>query len=560
MMDPQYYSPTNVFRQPAIIVKKRGSKQPGVIDTGEHHSRSWQNDTSRLGSPVLRKASDDFNDYYTTKKLKSVYWRVNPETSSPSLPTSLSAADRTLLISDMKSKDNLKLLRIGQDQEEKPKLHEMQAISVPGTPIMTTKLLSQSKFAADYVDGHDQLLLTGHQDGVVNLISTSTEQGNAKIVTRYKLGKFLSHRDPTRLDSWLQPFPSLPIRKLQPWSDRGFVSLVNHSLFIYDTNSSKTPQYLQSFPGIESFAINENPYLLSLCGSQFGGSGIALLDLRCDQKGSGNLYIPDNGIMPSLSRSSLQDGSSYDCVWIDEFHLANSINDVVKVWDIRSSAGDSKFDILPMKGCVQSLNYHTNTNTLFTTDDQGYAISWDMKNMKNAKRATLAQGFSSIALESDESIHEVSQCGNLVVDGSRRQHHINGFNVHGSMFMDTLSDGSLLTLGSQELGLHQIRDVKCSTATPEEVRKMAESHKEPPVRLAMVENDEKIAEESDSTFLSNDIDMSSMSMHSDCSSSHTLQSDHGMEILHYNKQPSRQASNALYSLNGNVLSGSTIYH
>lgn len=562
MESNKFYTPTNVFRQPAIMLKKRGELQ----DTGSHHTRSWQNDISRLGSPLLRKASDDYNDFYTTKKLKSLYWRVSGDSNSASLPTSLSVVDDTVLISDMESRDNLRLLKIKEQQDEQLKLHELQAVSVPGTPIITSTLLPQQQFAADYVDGHDQLLLAGHQDGVVNLISTSTEEGNAKIVKRYKHGKFLSHQDPVRLDNWLQPFSSLPVRKLKPWTDRGFVSLVNDSLFIYDINGSRTPQYLQSFPGIESFAVNRNPYLLSLCGSQFGGSGIALLDLRCDQRSSGNLYIPDIGNNGSLSRSSLQNSSSNDCAWIDEFHLANCINDTVKVWDIRSSNGDCKFEMLPMKGCVQSLNYHESSKTLYSADDQGFVISWDMKFASNMKRATLAQGFSSIALENDTNIHEVSQCGNIVVSGEHKT-GFTGSKVQGTLFIDSLTDGSLLTLGSRELGLHRICDVKCQTSgqapvqTPLE-QSLDKSLEEPTVsvRLAMADNDNKSVEDSDCTVLSNDIDMSSISMHSDCSSTHTLHTESGIEHLNYNKQTQNQTHRTIYSLNDNVLSGSTVYH
>ncbi|QLQ82612.1 hypothetical protein HG537_0H03750 [Torulaspora globosa] len=557
MESNKYYTPTNVFRQPAIIVKKR-SERLAQCDMSSHYSRSWQNDASRLGSPLLRKVSDDFNDYYTTKKLMSSYWKVNDETKSTSLPASLSVVDDTLLISDMESRDNLRLMRIEGQVNEQPSLHELQAISVPGTPVFTSILLPRSQFATDYVDGHNQLLLTGHQDGVVNLISTSTDEGNAKIVKRYKHGKFLSHRNPVRLDNWLQSFASLPVRKLKSWSDQGFVSLVNDSLFIYDINGSRTPQYLQSFAGVESFAINKNPYLLSLCGSQFGGSGIALLDLRSNQKSSGSLYIPDNCGSSSLSRSSLQNSASYDCVWIDEFHLANCINDTVKVWDVRSSTGDCKFEMLPMKGCIKSLNYHEESKTLYSADDQGFIISWDMKFANNMKRATLAQGFSSIVLEDDADIHEISQCGNIVVNGTHSS-NLTGIKVQGSMFTGTLGDGSLLTLGSRELGLHRICDVKCQALIKKTTESSLEEHTID-VQLEAAEHDNRTVEESDSTFLSNDIDMSSLSMHSDCSSSHTLHSEPGHELLNYEKQPEHRANGTIYSLSGNVMSGSTIYH
>lgn len=549
-MDSTYYKPANVFRQPAIIVKKNSSA-PANVDKIAYHKKSWQNDVSRLGSPLLRKASDDFNDYYTTKKLESQYWNMNNETKANGLPTGLSVVDDTLLVSNMDCKDNLKLLKLQQDQLV-PRLQEMQTISVPGTPITSTSLLPQLDFTADYFEGHDQLLLTGHQDGTINLISTSTEHGDAKIVKRYKNGKFLSRQDPASLDNWLQSFTSLPVRKIMPWNQRGLVSLVNDSIFIYDINGSRSPQYLQSFPGIESFAVNKNPYLLSLCGSQFGRSGIALLDLRCDQKNSGNLYIPDSQI--TSSRLSQAQTSSYDCVWLDEYHLANCVNDTVKVWDIRSTGGEAKIEMVPMKGCIQSLSYHEGSKTLYTSDDQGFIISWDMTRIENMKKATLAQGFNSIVVPDQESLHEVSQCGNIVVNGASIHTQHNTGSVHGSVFMDTLSNGSLATLDSRELGVHRIRDVECIAPASSG----AAEEKNDPVSNVGLENPEyKVSEDSD--FISSN-EISSFSMHSDCSSEHTSHSEEEHVNPNYSKHYHNDSYRSIYTLNDNMLSGSTIYH
>lgn len=548
-MESNYYRPANVFRQPAIIVKKNASRC-GTIDTSGYYKKSWQNDVSRLGSPLLRKASDDFNDYYTTKKLESQYWKVNGETKSTALPTGLSTDEDRLIYSNMDSKNNLKLLKIARDGES-PRLHEIQTVSVPGTPIMSSKLLPQGDFSADYFEGHDQLLLTGHQDGVVNLISTSIECGGAKIVKRYKNGKFLSHRNPASLDHWLQSFTSLPVRKIKQWNKRGFVSLVNDSLFIYDINGPRTPQYLQSFPGIESFAVNENPYLLSLCGSQFGKSGVALLDLRCDQKNAGNLYIPDAQV--TSSRLCFQQISSYDCVWLDEYRLANSVNDTVKVWDIRSTEGRPQCDMVPLKGCVQTLNYHNESKTLYTSDDQGWIISWDMSRIDTTRKATLAQGFSSIVDQDLEYLHEISQCGNIVVNGESIRKQYPTSTVHGSVFMDTFPDGSLLTLDSQELGLHSIRDVKCMAPSSSSNTEL-KVDKSPDVRLT--EREDKATQDSDSACSSNEL--SSMSMHSDYSSEHTSHSEGEQEHITYNKHHPHASHRSIYTLND--MSGSTIYN
>lgn len=561
-MERDYYQPANVFRQPAIIVKKRSQRMAkDLIDTSGHHKKSWQNNASKIGSPLLRKASDDYNDHYTTKKLKSEYWKINNETRSTSLPSDLSIVDDTLLVSNMDSKDNLKLINVKQpDQKEdamsSAKLHELQSISVPGNPIISASLLSNVDFAADFVDGHDQLLLSGHQDGIVNLISTSLENGNAKIVKRYNHGKYLSHKDPATLDSWLQVYNSLPVRKIKPWNGSGFTSLVNDSLFIYDLNRTKSPQYLQSFPGIESVAANKNPYLLSLCGSQFGRGGVALLDLRCDQSDR-NVYLPDSNTTAS-SRLSSSHTSSYDCVWIDEYHVANCANDAVKIWDIRSTGGQTKCEMLPMKGCIEALSYHSPSKTLYTSDDQGYIISWDLTRMDRMKKGTLAQGFNSIIVQNgNELLHEVSQCGNIVVNGGNPQKQNSENTVQKSIYMESLTNGSLVTLSSTELGLHQICNVECRAST---AKANASSYNYTRAKAASIDHYEenRSQEESDTTLLANEL--SSLSAHSDCSSSHTLHSNGLHESVEVSKQFQHQTnSTSIYSMNNVILSGSTIY-
>lgn len=538
-METDYYQPANVFRQPAISVKTRGSPRIKTDNGGEHHAKSWLHDTSRIGSPLLRKVSDEFNDHYMTRKLKSEFWKVNPETSSTSLPTDLSVDRNSLLVSNMESKDNLKLYELSQDRCGDPtKLYELQAITVPGKPITSASLMSHLEYPADYVEGHDQLMLAGHQDGIVNLISSSRENGNAKIVKRYNHGKYLSRNCPATLDSWLQSFASLPIRRLEPWAGSGFTSVINNSLFIYEMNRPKEPQYLQSFPGLESFAINNfrNPYLMALCGSEFGNSGIALLDLRGGGR-SGNLYIPDcNNTASSKSiRAPMQSHVSRDCVWIDEFHVANCSNDVAKIWDIRSTSGETKCEIIPMRGCIDSLNYHEPTKTLYTGDDQGYIIAWDLHHLAGVKKCILAQGFNSILMESaqQEKLHEVSQCGSIVVNGGHTKYTESTNRVHGSMLMDTMGDGSLATLDSQELGLHQICQVEC----PMQKAKNDTSSEENSFAPIYHYDGEKIHNESESTLMSSDA--SSISSHSsaglDGYSSYTLNSETEHEPLEYNK-------------------------
>lgn len=558
LMETDYYQPVKVFRQPAMHVKTRDASQH---EDGEHHAKSWLHDTSRISSPLLKKVSEEFNDHYTTRKLKSDYWGVNQDNNCTSLPTDLSVVRDTLLVSNMNDRDNLKLFNVSQaDSGDPTKLHELQSISVPGKPITSTSLLPPLEYPNEYVEDHDQLMLAGHQDGVVNLISTSRENGNAKIVKRFNHGKYLSRNMPVTLDNWLQSFSSLPIRKLGPWAGSGFTSIINDSLFIYELNRPKSPQYLQSFPGLESFAINDfrNPYLMALCGSQFGDSGIALLDLRSSRQG-GNLYIPDGKKTAATfnsSRSPMQSHVSKECVWIDEFHVVNCSNDVAKIWDIRSTDGENQCEIMPMKGCIESLTYHEPTKTLYTGDDQGYVLSWDLHHLEGIKKCIPAQGFNSVLTESveQETLHEINQCGSIVINGGQQKFTESTNKVHGSLLMDTMGNGSLATLDSQELGLHQICQVEC----PFENFRHDNSSKEYTFGPIYHYEGEQFRNGSDSTLMSSEISSiasSSSSVGFDGYSSLTLNSESAPEPLEYNKQfmlPSHDRENSNFTLEGPI--------
>ena len=99
MQDTKYYEPTNIFRQPAINIKKRSDKKRILqsMMTLSTYKKTWQNNTSKMNSPILRKASDNFNDYYTTKKLKSDYWKLyGVDESELSIPSDMSIVDNIL--------------------------------------------------------------------------------------------------------------------------------------------------------------------------------------------------------------------------------------------------------------------------------------------------------------------------------------------------------------------------------------------------------------------------------------------------------------------------------
>lgn len=568
MQDTKYYEPTNIFRQPAINIKKRSDKKRILqsMMTLSTYKKTWQNNTSKMNSPILRKASDNFNDYYTTKKLKSDYWKLyGVDESELSIPSDMSIVDNILLVSTMNEKDNLKLFEISAEK----KLKELQTITVPGKPITCICLLPMVDFppqifpSSQINPNHNQLILTGHQDGIVNLIATSTYKGCAKIIKRFNHNKFLKSTVSTSIPILEITPKTAPILKVSPWNKTGFVSLLNDSLFIYDLKSNldciKTPIFLQSYPGINSFAVNEfhDPFLLALVGSKFGPNGISLLDLRT------NLYIPDildNSISAGCGKDHLQrKNTSLDCVWISNHHVAQSLNDKIQIWDIQSCDGKPVCELYAKKGYIESLKFNEKTGALYSSDDQGFVICWDLQNLQNMKYGELVHGFNSISLDSESELlltKQVFQCGNIIVSGMSDKNiclksndtKANGKGC-GFLFLDMANDGSLVTLDSFcELGLHQICQVQFNVDTGKIIDGNG-TGKSGISDSSML----SLSNESDHSMTETSDDMFSNSGNWDCSSANTVSEgrlNDDQEDIVFTKR--------MYSVNDVHLSGSTI--
>lgn len=527
-----------------MISRKTGNTPQLKVNT---HRKSWQNDTSRMKSPILRKASGDMNDFYSTKQLHSEFWSLPITSESTNFSTSLSSCDNIVLTSSMSTKDNLKMykVRTAKTQDDTAQLIELQSISVPGKGVSTSFLLPSSYTHAKQESQHDRLILSGHQDGLVNLISTSETHGDAKIIRRFNHAKYLKTTQPDTLDMWLKSKRSSPVKIVRAWDDRGFISVINESLFIYDLNQHRIPLYLQSFSGLEGLDCNpQNPNLLSLVGSQFGSSGLSLLDLR-GGGGHGNLYSPDAEMLGNCSVSTA-------CAWLDEYTVANTIDNQVKVWDIRSTG--AKCTVNGHKGSIKGLKYHNDTRRLYSSDDEGYTIAWDLQGIDNVSECHLATGFLSIT---EEKISEIKQCGNVVVApknlrtvSSIKEGQTESGGISSFTFLETLNDGSLLTLDSKEIGLHSIVEIETPFVPPRN-----------PDRQRRISDGENL--ESDAT-----LNEESHNSHwEDASSDVTLDGEEfttpikehfSPEFIYQNSHKVQNPS--IYSLKNMELSGSTIYN
>lgn len=371
-MDSSYYRPPDIFRQPAIFIKKRDVHHCNDYE----NMRSWKTDASKMNSVLLRKVSGDLNDCITSKKLKTDCWNI----ASKDSVTSFSVNEGTILLGTGGSSNNLQLYQLKENEshQKKRKLHSLQTISVPGDSILSTDILElgcNEAISAHDAHAHDRVLLTGHADGIVNLISTSTVKGNARILKRFNHSKYLkvtAQNDAFDFDTQLyNSRRSKPIRHLKFWNKHHFISMINESLFIYDVNQqSKSPLYLHSFAGLESFDVNPaNPYSLALAGSSFGNAGVALLDLRSGD--NTQLLVPES---PKIGN-----GKSSATKWLDEYTLSNSVGSDLKLWDIRYGGLTAEFS--GHKGHINSLHWDDDLKRLYSSDDQGLILSWNVKDL-----------------------------------------------------------------------------------------------------------------------------------------------------------------------------------
>ncbi|AET41663.1 Dse1p Ecym_8393 [Eremothecium cymbalariae DBVPG len=486
--EESYYWPPRIHRQPAIVVRPRGRdlEQLKSHQIKEGYRRSYHStDVTKMGSTLLRKASGDVNDYYTTKKVKSHYWQLKTEEAS--LLSFSVCPEYDIIVVSNSSKEGGENLKLYRYNNVKQKLHQIQAIMVPGESIIVCSIprFTYSAFrSAGYgrrePADHDFMILIGHQDWIVNLIGTSLEHGNAKIIKRFNHGKYLRQLcaenkvDDVIKKRYHDGAPQLPIRQLITWRDKdtdlmGFVSLISQTLFIYTFDSTR-PFYVRAIPGIESFDLNpDNVLLLAMSGPTYGYSGISLLDLTAGEEAC-NLYAPS----PDSAGHMKDSATSGHCIWLDANTLVNSVGNVMKIWDICTPKG-LMCTITGHRGHITSIAYHKETCTLYSSDDHGYLLCWDLSTLNNnihgripreIKKLTLCQGFQSISI-AEEDYSTVIQCGNIIVSpdiqrlSSAGWEHMCHTPSSGVSELQCMGDGTLITLDSAELGMHRLQNTKC---------------------------------------------------------------------------------------------------
>lgn len=436
MQQEQYYEPVNVFRQPAILRKTRGA-----APVSNNLARTWQNNAKKIDYSNLRRVSDDYNDWYTTKKLQSDYWPASQvcsgEAKESIIPVDIAVNNNNdklaVVTGGSTCEKNLSLLQLDGGRRLSPdhKIRKLQRVSVPKAPITQV----------EFVEFHNprstgDLLLTAHQDGAVNLINTSAE--SSEIVRRYNHAKYMQYSD-SALSHTTSLANATPIRQLamNTSSQNSFMSLINESLFFYDIDNGKTPTYLNHFPQINSFAQLQDGTcpLVSLATT----TGLAFLDVR--EADAPRTYNIGGKVLASE--------------WLDQYTIATggSNTDTVKIFDLRMFRPELSAEgiVAPMSVCtlpanssIRAMKFDQLNRKLFCLDDMGSLSNWDF-DTKPCTRRILKNGLQTVNSKFTNDANTL-ECGDMMVRS-------------GDITSIALWKGAVIGMGHREISVHRVIDI-----------------------------------------------------------------------------------------------------
>jgi len=391
--------------------------------------------------------SEDYNDHYTTQKLKSDYWTTRQMTEENDTwnDIAISQSNNRLCIANTNQSNETKLslfqLHDNNNSSSKISLNKLHNVTLPKNNPVTT--LSFVEFHSRRHHDND-LLLTAHQNGYVHLITTSATDGS-QIVSRFNHSKFMTFdNDLTVING------AMPIRQLESDlnSNNGFVSLINESLFIYDISMNKSPTYLNHFPSINKFALHKDTPLVAL--GQV--NGISFLDVRDANK-------------PAIYSVGNNNNNITAIEWIDDhtISLGKANAGTVQLFDIRMLQQPSTTSIplwechLDSNSSVRSLKYNSNNKTLSVLDDMGALTRWDLATRpgfnfnfnSTTQHCYLKNGLHSVTRNHNAS--NVLQCGDTLVK-------------NGNLSGMTLWKDAVIAHGLNELSMHRIVDIEMSTS------------------------------------------------------------------------------------------------
>lgn len=377
-----------------------------------------------------RSNMNKLNAFIITKKMQQQYWKLDRLVDSDTIVTDMDTLSDTIVMSNKNTLQFFTLQKdtIYKDQRYSVNLKRLQNVSIPDPPISKIKLfdINHSNPFYHYKQDDDDnnnnsFILTGHTNGKVNLIISNKD--NSKIVEKFKHNRFFGNNNNVK--------DFLPIQQIEYHDDLNyFISKINDYMFIYDINNKRKPIIMRKFNGLQNFNIsreNSNNIFLNRI------DGIDLFDLR--QPTVNNLQI------------FKQNPHTYqiNCLEILNNHsIAMGTTDGIKFLDTRNGKISTETVNINNVKQLQLNNSNTELNCLETS---GFVTKWDLSNISQTKMS-LKSNSKKIPYHKQNYTNEpVIENGDLIL------------NNHDTTCLSNWGN-NLVTLGVQDLGIHQIIDVK----------------------------------------------------------------------------------------------------
>ena len=415
---------------------------------------------------------------FTTQKLKSDYWKfsqlfshsrqgigndkIAEDIQGVLTPLSLTSDLNTgkIAVSISSDRDNLTFCKFSSNDKysiRDTQLRKLYSITVPTGPITQTAFLPSRSM--DVNGEQDSYILTGHQNGVVNLIRTNPE--SSAILKRFNFAKYLKCLASSfeQQTTCVVPITQLEILPTETQSTTSFVSLLDKSLFVCRLlGDTKRPVYRVTIPEISSFTISQftrDTITLNTTTS------LSFIDLRTPTH--------PMELIPSLRNVRCSTYiSEYEIVTTnDQPSTEVQIYDIRKVTATATPTSSPQNQLQPISTLclsnkptyIKSLRHDTEHNILYILDTIGNLSSWDI-----SKPALYRTYKHSWPTRSEVSTHfESLECGDMVVSDVglldiEMVRTSAAFNSQGSS-LSSRSRSGVLAYGLTTFGLHRLVEV-----------------------------------------------------------------------------------------------------
>ncbi|VUG19989.1 DEBR0S6_05116g1_1 [Brettanomyces bruxellensis] len=393
---------------------------------------------SRSSMDTSLNEKEDEQEY----KIKSSYWKLvshannKPGNSQPKLEC-ISAVDSIVAVASSEKRSNLRIY--GLDTE----MHRMTHISSISLPdIKCLEWLYDP--TDDQSENELRFLLTGHSNGIVNLImvplAPTCGVEHAQIIKQfdhkkqllYYTGEMDSHTSISRPTSSLNQILQMQVTP-KTWTRcnrNSMLSLYGEHLFMWDTSRSSRPLLCTRTGGTSCFDSNPSTDGILALSGRFG---VSLCDLRQTQQQASLLFIPSQYNKESVAVSWCKSDPNYIC--------SASIDSTVMVWDIR---------MLKPVACLKQDTPGINSvswdkkESIFSSSDDGKLVHWNLNDINIDNIDRTSQPIICTTHDGHNTDVTISEIGTPIYASEEKIINMTS----------CTANESILTIDKQFLGLH----------------------------------------------------------------------------------------------------------